>query len=135
MARCQKVSRYYIIFFYKTFITVIYICRLSYTWVFFNTVSSKIPQKDFYKGNTYIYIYFFSKKCFRPKKKVFWPNFFFYSSRKVESTRVDYFWVKLKSKKSSQLDFRRVIRLDFRRVIRLDFRRVKVEWIYPSQPD
>ena len=92
---------HYIIFFYKTFITVIYICRLSYTWVFFNTVSCKIPQKDFYKGNTYIF--FFPKKCFRPKKCFLTKFFFtqvkkssrlgstifeFKSSQKVESTRL-----------------------------------------------
>ena len=74
MARCQKVSRYYIIFFYKTFITVIYICRLSYTWVFFNTVSSKIPQKDFYKGYTYI---FFFQKNVLDQKFFFDQNFYF----------------------------------------------------------
>ena len=62
---------------------------LMTTWVFFNTVSCKIPQKDFYKGNTYIYI-FFPKNVLDQKKK-FFDQIFFYSSQKVESTRVDYF--------------------------------------------
>ena len=43
-------------------------------WVFFNTVSSKIPQKDFYKGYTYI---FFFQKNVLDQKIFFDQNYYF----------------------------------------------------------